>query len=152
MVVLWVNHLILAEMFSGLRKNKVCSVGGDAWICWKALQRGLSSCPLWPLIKIFHFSSGMKNSECLHALSDYVPGYGPNWLVKIAVSHGMDLSKKFECSFLLKTIRVMLTNYLHNHKWTHPTLFQSSVRFSHWHPNIVKSLYCSLPSSTACSF
>ena len=48
MIVLGVQHLILAEIFL-LRKAKAGSVGEDT--CLKALRCGLSSCPLWHIIK-----------------------------------------------------------------------------------------------------
>ena len=38
----------------------------------------------------------------------HVSGYGPDWLVGIIVNHGLDLTKKFRSSFLIRTIRVKL--------------------------------------------
>ena len=70
-VVLWVHYLILAEIFSSKKKNnKICSVGGDAFVYSKSFQRSFFfSCPSWPGIKIGSFSSCMRNSECRHILS-----------------------------------------------------------------------------------
>ena len=35
----------------------------------------------------------------------HVPGYGPDWLDGIVVNHGLDLTLKFGCSFLIRTSR-----------------------------------------------
>ena len=45
------------RMFSHLRKNKESSVGGDDWICRRALQRSRSSCLSWPVTNISPFPS-----------------------------------------------------------------------------------------------
>ena len=67
-VVLWVTHLIHAKFFLIWEKTQAWSVGRDAWVCSKVMQHGLSSCHLWPVIKIGPFSSCMKNTKCLHTL------------------------------------------------------------------------------------
>ena len=89
------SFLLLSDRnFTHLRKNKVCSIGGNAWICSKILLHNFSSFPSWPVIKIGPYS--------------HIPGYGLDWLV---VSHSLDLINKFKSSFLLRAIRVKLLSF-----------------------------------------
>ena len=96
--------------FSQMRKTKTCSLGRDAWICWKALQYCLSFCPSCPVIRIVGlFSSCMKNTKYLlfyllgkKLRCSHVPGYGFDWLAGIIVNHSLDLGYKFGSSFLIR--------------------------------------------------
>ena len=103
------------QKFSYQRKPTVCSDREDGWVCWKGLQRDISSCPLWLVIKItrndgFNLSC-TRSTECLHALRTYlethVSCYGPGWLTENIVNHGLDLNK-FGSSFLIRTIGMRL--------------------------------------------
>ena len=64
--------------FCHLRKNKVYSVGGNAWVCSKALQPGLFSCASWPVMKIGLFSYCMRNT-CFIRNSDTLMFLARNW-------------------------------------------------------------------------
>ena len=134
--------------FSHLRKTKACSVGGDAWVCSKALQHSLSFCPTWPMIKIGPFSSCMKNTDVFmhYRLAkkfthSYVHGYRADWIAGSAVSYGLDLTNKFDGSFLIlnKQSETSKLLYLCSHLWTHSTLFKFSALSLNWHSNTLKT-------------
>ena len=110
--------------FSHLRKNTECLVWGNAWVCSKVLQRGLSCCPSWPMITIVPFSSCMRKrrmSSCITCMlrnSDT-----PLYLAMDLIDFQGSLSimawiwlTNYGSSFFIRTIKMRLLKlpYLHN--------------------------------------
>ena len=134
--------------FSYMRQTEVCSIlwGGDAWVCWKVSQHNLFSCPSWPVIRIDPFSFCLRNTKCLRAVPDWKETHshisGPNWFAGTVVNHCLDLTKKFESSFLNRMISEAFKQlYLHNYYWTHQTFFFYPLYCLHIETQTLKSSY-----------
>ena len=143
------------------RKTKECSVGLDAWICSKALQRGLSFSPSWSVIKKVTFSYRVWEIPNV-IISDkklrhpYVSEYEPVCLAGIVGNHSLDFTNKFWSSFLIRKIRVRLPS---GHTFVIMIgliqLFSNPLHLD-WHPNTLKyfvlALPCRMPNCTGCRF
>ena len=128
--------------FSHLIKSKAFSVGGDAWVCWKALQHFLLSfmaCDKNWLFLIFYEKCQMSScTSCLIRHSD------------TSISLTMDL---IDLLGLLSIIACILFTNLgssflskqSNASWIFQ-LFESSALSSGWHSNTLKSSHLGFQS------
>ena len=106
-----------------LRKSKAWSVERDTcgWKLYSALFSFMTSDKIWLFLILY---------ECLQAL--HISSYGPYWLSGIVITLGLNLTIKFR-------ILIWSERSEWNYRAAVPTLFESSVLFSDWHPHIRKS-------------
>ena len=115
MVVLWVPHLILAKIFLRWEKAKHVWLEGRLEFVWKLCSIIFTLVLSWLVMKK---KKKKKRRTFWIYISNifihYLPykklrhSYESDWLTRIIVNHGLDLTNKFRSSFLIRTIRVML--------------------------------------------
>ena len=160
MIVLWVHHLILAEiLISEEPKNawvermlefvqKLCRmvfppVPRHLW--WKLALSHL----VWEIPNVFMCNLPDKKLRHFH-----VPGYQLAWLVGIIVNHSVEFTKKFGSSFHIRIIRVRLPSC---HTFLNSSIFfwilYSGLRLISKHSEIfILEIVTCIPSRTACCF
>ena len=63
--------------FFCVKKNKSCSVGGNAWVCWKALKNSNSTYDKnWPFFHLVWEISNVFNPNLARGAMVIVAGYG----------------------------------------------------------------------------
>ena len=68
---------------------------------------GCATICVWEIPNIFmHY---LPDKKLRHS---NVPGFEPNWFARVIVNHGLNLTNKFESSFLIRTMRVNLSSFI----------------------------------------
>ena len=130
--------------------EKWYSAWEEAWVCWKALLRGLSSCPSWTIIKIVPFAWEKYRisswTTCLIRNLDTSMSLAMNLInswdrCQLWLGSNQQIREFF--SYQNNQSEVSELPYLLNYKCLVPILFVSSALSSDWHRNTLKSSYCS---------
>ena len=129
MVVLWVHHLILLEIFLIWEKlkhvqlkemfefvQKLCSLVilldlRGLW--WKSTVSHL----VWEILNVFmHY---LPDQKLRHS---HDPGYGSDWLTGIVINHNLISATNLGFSYQNDYSEASELLYLHNQIWTYPSL------------------------------